>query len=107
MVLDLRPESATYGKWHGVELSGGNGRMLYLPQGCAHGYKTLEPNTEMHYMTSAFYTPSAVGGVRFDDPEFGIAWPLAVTELSEQDSNWPPSRTPPTGRAGNSAWPSS
>src|SRR6476469_9371995 len=65
VVIDLRTESDSYGKWHGVELSGGNGRMLYLPQGCAHGYQTLEPDSEMHYMTSAFYAPSAVRGVRF------------------------------------------
>jgi dTDP-4-dehydrorhamnose 3,5-epimerase len=89
VVLDLRPQSTSYGKWHGVELSSDNGRMLYLPPGCAHGYQTLEPGTEMHYMTSAFYTPTAVRGVRFDDPAFGIDWPLAVTEMSEQDRNWP------------------
>ncbi|MBN9442250.1 dTDP-4-dehydrorhamnose 3,5-epimerase [Bosea sp. (in: a-proteobacteria)] len=89
VVLDLRPESPSYGNWHGVELSGDNGRMLYLPEGCAHGYQTLQPDTEMHYMTSAFYTPAAAKGVRFDDPAFGIAWPLAITEISEQDRNWP------------------
>jgi dTDP-4-dehydrorhamnose 3,5-epimerase len=89
IVLDLRPGSTTLGKWHGVELSNENGRMLYLPPGCAHGYQTLAAATEMHYMTSAFYTPSAAKGVRFDDPAFAIDWPLAVTELSEQDRNWP------------------
>lgn len=89
VVLDLRPDSPSYGNWHGVELSGDNGRMLYLPEGCAHGYQTLQPDTEMHYMTSAFYTPAAAKGVRFDDPAFGIAWPLGVTEISEQDRNWP------------------
>jgi dTDP-4-dehydrorhamnose 3,5-epimerase len=89
VVLDLRPESTSYGKWQGVELSSDNGRMLYLPPGCAHGYQTLKADTEMYYMTSAFYTPSAVRGVRFDDPAFGIDWPLAVTEMSEQDRNWP------------------
>lgn len=89
VVLDLRPESPSYRSWHGVELSGENGRMLYLPEGCAHGYQTLEADTEMHYMTSAFYTPSAVRGARFDDPAFGIVWPLAVSEISEQDRNWP------------------
>jgi len=89
VVLDLRPESTTYGKWHGVELSSENGRMLYLPPGCAHGYQTLQVGTEMHYMTSAFYTPGAARGVRFDDPAFDIDWPLAVTEMSEQDRNWP------------------
>jgi dTDP-4-dehydrorhamnose 3,5-epimerase len=89
VVLDLRPQSASYGKWYGVELSSENARMLYLPPGCAHGYQTLEADTEMHYMTSAFYTPSTVRGLRFDDPAFGIDWPLAVTEMSEQDRNWP------------------
>jgi dTDP-4-dehydrorhamnose 3,5-epimerase len=90
VVLDLRPESSSYGAWYGVVLSGDNGRMLYLPEGCAHGYQTLEADTEMHYMTSAFYAPAAVRGVRFDDPAFGIVWPLEVTEISEQDRNWPP-----------------
>lgn len=89
VVLDLRPESKSYGAWHGVELSAENGRMLYVPEGCAHGYQTLETCTEMHYMTSAFYAPNAVRGVRFDDPAFEIVWPLAVTEMSEQDRNWP------------------
>jgi dTDP-4-dehydrorhamnose 3,5-epimerase len=73
-------------------LSDANARMLYLPEGCAHGYQTLLPDTEMHYMTSAYYAPRAAAGVRFDDPAFGIAWPLAVTEISEQDRNWPPFR---------------
>lgn len=89
VVLDLRPHSSSYGTWFGAELSEENARMLYLPEGCAHGYQTLRADTEMHYMTSAFYTPSAVHGVRFDDPAFGIAWPLAVSEMSEQDRAWP------------------
>jgi dTDP-4-dehydrorhamnose 3,5-epimerase len=89
VALDLRPGSTTYGKWYGTELSAKNGRMLYVPECCAHGYQTLEDGTEMYYMTSAFYTPSAVRGVRFDDPAFNIQWPLAVTVLSDQDSKWP------------------
>ena len=89
VVLDLRPGSPTYGKWHGIELTASNGRMLYLPEFCAHGYQTLEDDTEMHYMTSAFYTPDAVRGVRFDDPAFDIQWPLEATVVSEQDLNWP------------------
>jgi len=89
VVLDLRPESPSFGAWHGVVLSCDNGRMLYLPEGCAHGYQTLAADTEMHYMTSAFYAPTAVRGVRFDDPAFGIVWPLDVTEISEQDRDWP------------------
>ncbi len=91
VVLDLRPNSPTYGKWYGSELSAENGRMLYLPEGCAHGYQTLEDRTEMYYMTSQFYTPGAARGARFDDPAFSIRWPIAVTVVSEQDRNWPPS----------------
>ncbi len=89
VVLDLRPGSPSCGKWYGAELSAENGRMLYVPEGCAHGYQTLEDGTEMYYMTSAFYTPAAVAGARFDDPAFGIRWPLAATAVSEQDQNWP------------------
>jgi dTDP-4-dehydrorhamnose 3,5-epimerase len=89
VVLDLRPGSPTYGQWYGVELTPQNGRMLYVPEHCGHGYQTLEDNTEMFYMTSAFYTPGAARGVRFDDPAFGIAWPLPASVVSEQDRNWP------------------
>jgi dTDP-4-dehydrorhamnose 3,5-epimerase len=90
VVLDLRPASPSYGKWYGIDLSAENGRMLYLPEGCVHGYQTLEDDTEMYYMTSEVYTPSAARGVRFDDPAFGIGWPLPVTTISDQDRNWPP-----------------
>jgi len=89
VVLDLRSESTSYGKWYGAELSAENGRMLYVPERCAHGYQTLEDCTEMYYMTSAFYTPAAVRGVRFDDSRFSIQWPLVPTVVSEQDRNWP------------------
>lgn len=89
VVLDLRPGSPSYGEWYGVELSAENCRMLYVPGNCGHGYQTLEDCTEMYYMTSGFYTSSAVRGVRFDDPGFGIRWPLDATVVSEQDSSWP------------------
>jgi dTDP-4-dehydrorhamnose 3,5-epimerase len=89
VALDLRRGSQSYGKWYGTELSAENGRMLYLPEGCAHGYQTLEESAEMYYMTSMYYTPGAVRGVRFDDPRFGIHWPLTPTVVSEQDRNWP------------------
>lgn len=89
VALDLRPGSSRYGTWCGVVLSAESGRMLYVPEGCAHGYQTLEEETEMYYMTSAFYTPHAARGVRFDDPAFQIKWPLAATAVSEQDRNWP------------------
>jgi dTDP-4-dehydrorhamnose 3,5-epimerase len=89
VLVDVRPDSATYLRWFGVELSAENGRMLFVPEGCAHGYQTLEDCTEMHYMTSAFYTPTAARGVRFDDPAFAVRWPLEATIISEQDRNWP------------------
>jgi dTDP-4-dehydrorhamnose 3,5-epimerase len=89
VVLDLRIESPSYGRWYGVELTPANGQMLYVPEMCAHGYQTLQDDTEMFYMTSAFYTPGAVRGVRFDDPMFSISWPLLPTTVSEQDRAWP------------------
>lgn len=89
VVLDLRPESPSYGEWYGAGLSAENGRMLYVPEHCAHGYQTLDEYTETYYMTSGFYTPSSVCGVRFDDPVFSIQWPLVAKVVSEQDRNWP------------------
>lgn len=89
VVLDLRPQSPSYGDWYGVELTAENSRMLYVPENCAHGYQTLEDCTEMYYMTSAFYNPSSARGVRFNDPQFGIQWPLVPTLVSDQDRNWP------------------
>ncbi|MGD0445085.1 MAG: dTDP-4-dehydrorhamnose 3,5-epimerase [Edaphobacter sp.] len=89
VALDLRPDSPSYGQWFGTVLSAENGRLLYVPERCAHGYQTLEDSTEMYYMTSGLYTPKAAGGARFDDPSFGIDWPEIVTVLSEQDRNWP------------------
>ena len=89
VVLDLRPNSASYGTWHGAELSADNGRMLFVPEQCAHGYQTLEDDTEMYYLTSQFYTPSVASGVRFNDPAFDIEWPLPASVVSDQDRNWP------------------
>jgi dTDP-4-dehydrorhamnose 3,5-epimerase len=88
VVVDLRSESPTYHKWYGVALSPQNGRMLYVPERCAHGYQTLEDDTDIYYLTSQYYAPDASGGVRFNDPAFNIEWPLGVTAISEQDRNW-------------------
>jgi dTDP-4-dehydrorhamnose 3,5-epimerase len=63
--------------------------MLYAPEGFAHGYQTLADETEMYYFTTARYAPAAARGVRYDDPALGIAWPLPVTVISDQDRNWP------------------
>jgi dTDP-4-dehydrorhamnose 3,5-epimerase len=89
LVLDLRPDSSTYKRWAGVELTAENRRMLYIPMGCAHGYLTLEDDTEMYYSTSAFYSAPASAGVRYDDPEFGIQWPEEVSVISDKDRAWP------------------
>jgi dTDP-4-dehydrorhamnose 3,5-epimerase len=89
VVVDLRVESPSYGQWYGAELTAENGGMLYVPALCAHGFQTLEDSTEIYYMTSGFYASGAVRGVRFDDPAFGINWPLAPTVVSGQDRSWP------------------
>ena len=89
VAIDLRPGSSSYGKWYGVELNAENGKMLYVPPLCAHGCQTLDDCTDIYYMASKYYTPGAVRGVRFNDPAFGIQWPLEATAVSEQDRNWP------------------
>lgn len=89
VLVDLRPASATFGTWYGTTLTAENGNMLYVPEGCAHGYQTLEDETELYYMTSAVYAPAAVRGLRYDDPSVGIRWPLPPQEVSEQDRRWP------------------
>lgn len=89
VIIDLRPESPTYKHWLGAELSDENHVMLYVPEGCAQGYITLADNTEIYYHTSEFYHPESATGVRFDDPEFGIVWPIEVSVISQQDREWP------------------
>jgi len=88
-ILDLRPHSPTFGKWFGAELSANNRSMMFVPEGFAHGFITLQPDTEVLYMVSAFYSPAHERGVRFDDPMFGISWPETPTEISEKDRKWP------------------
>ena len=89
VIIDLRPASPTYRRWEGFELTAENGRMLYVPAGFAHGFQTLRDDTDASYLVSHPYTPGAEGGVRFDDPAFGIAWPLPVGTISEKDAAWP------------------
>jgi dTDP-4-dehydrorhamnose 3,5-epimerase len=88
--VDLRPESPTYRKWHGVHLTAGDNRMFYVPEGCGHGFQSLTDDTEVQYQTSAFFAPSHATGVRYNDPAFKVEWPEPVTMLSEADTNWPP-----------------
>jgi dTDP-4-dehydrorhamnose 3,5-epimerase len=89
VIVDLRPESPTYLDHVSVELTSDNHRALYVPERFAHGYQVLEDATEMTYQAGEFYTPSTEGGLRYDDPDLGLAWPLPVTEMSDQDRAWP------------------
>jgi dTDP-4-dehydrorhamnose 3,5-epimerase len=89
VIVDLRPQSSTYKRWLGVELSADNYRMLYVPEGFAHGYQTLSDDTELWYQTSQFYAPEFARGVRYDDQAFDIRWPLEVTVISDADHGWP------------------
>ncbi|RTE07912.1 dTDP-4-dehydrorhamnose 3,5-epimerase [Paenibacillus whitsoniae] len=75
VIIDLRPESKTYKKWVSVELTADNRTMLYVPEGFAHGFQTLQDETEVFYQMSEFYDPECARGARWDDPAFGIEWP--------------------------------
>lgn len=85
VALDLRPESPTFGRSFGAELSAENRRMMYVPKGFAHGFITLEDDTEAFYFVDAFYAPQHERGVRYDDPKFDIRWPMKPTVVSEKD----------------------
>ena len=89
VVLDMRPDSPSYKKWGSFELSAENSRALYIPEGCAHGFQTLKDSTEVFYEMGAYYNPEAARGIRFDDPAFGITWPLPVSVISERDKTHP------------------
>ena len=93
VIIDLRKDSSTVGQWYGLELSSENGLMLYAPEGFAHGYQTLQDDTEIYYMTSAAYAPASARGVRYDDPGFSIRWPLPVSVISATDRAWPDYRS--------------
>lgn len=88
VIVDLRPESPTYLDHISVELSSDNHRALYVPERFAHGYQALEDVTEMSYQASEFYTAEAEGGLRYDDPDLGLSWPLSATEISDKDRAW-------------------
>lgn len=89
VAIDLRPGSDTLCQWFGAELSGDNGRMLYVPVGMAHGFQTLEDSSDVHYQMSHHYVAEQARGVRFDDPAFGIEWPLPDPIVSERDRQFP------------------
>jgi len=89
VVVDLRKDSSTFMEWHAEELSQDNSRMLIIPEGCAHGFQTLEARSELLYLHTEYYTPDAEDGLVYNDPLLNISWPLPVTEISERDLRHP------------------
>jgi dTDP-4-dehydrorhamnose 3,5-epimerase len=89
-IVDMRPDSPTYLQHFGVELTADNRRALFVPESFAHGFQTLEDETDVFYEVSQFYTPGTERGYRHDDPAFGIEWPLEVTVISDKDATWEP-----------------
>ncbi len=90
VAVDLRTGSSTFLRWHAEELAPDNARMLVIPEGCAHGFQVLEPESELFYLHTALYMPETEGGVSCNDPRLGITWPLPVEGLSRRDSGFPP-----------------
>ena len=87
-IVDIRKGSPTFLQWGGVELTENNHRMIYIPEGFAHGFQALTDDVEMLYFHTQFYSPQSEGGLRFDDPMLGISWPISVTTVSERDRNF-------------------
>jgi dTDP-4-dehydrorhamnose 3,5-epimerase len=89
VIIDIRSASPTYRRWEGFELSGDNGHQLYIPKGFAHGFQTLSDDVEVSYLISEPYAPQSATGIRYDDPCFGITWPLPLSQIAEKDLHWP------------------
>ncbi len=89
VIIDLRPESPTWRQWFAVELTSRNRLMVYVPEAFAHGFQTLEDDSEVLYQVSAYYDQESARGVRWDDPAFGIDWPLPITVISQRDREHP------------------
>lgn len=89
VAVDLRADSRTLLQWHGEELSAQNGRMLVIPEGCAHGFQVLEEESELLYLHTAFYIPSSEGGIQPNDARLAIPWVLPIRDLSERDLKHP------------------
>jgi dTDP-4-dehydrorhamnose 3,5-epimerase len=98
VIIDLRPQSPTYLRHFGVRLDDENRRALFVPPLFAHGYQALTDGSEVSYQVSEFYTPGQERGLRYDDPAFGIEWPLPVTAISEKDASWAPFEREAVGR---------
>jgi dTDP-4-dehydrorhamnose 3,5-epimerase len=89
VVIDLRRDSPTYCKWLGLDLTADNGCALYIPAGIAHGFQTLEDNTDLYYHMGEFYEPTLARGARWNDPAFGVQWPVSDPILSDKDAAYP------------------
>ena len=89
VIVDLRPDSPTFRRWTGLELSEENRMMVYVPKGFAHGFQTLRDDTELQYQISIAYAPSSARGIRWDDPKLAVQWPLPVTHISDKDRDYP------------------
>lgn len=89
VIVDLRQDSQTYMHWHSQVLDSRTMDMMCVPEGFAHGFQSLENNSEIVYFTTEYFTPECEGGVRYDDPAIGIDWPMAVTGISEKDASHP------------------
>lgn len=99
VIIDLRPDSPTFTKWLAAELTATNHRMLYIPAGFAHGFQTLDEDSEVFYQISEFYAPEYARGVRWNDPAFGIQWPPANRTISTRDDTYPDFVNPNSLRA--------
>ena len=89
IIVDIRKGSPTFLQWYGIELSAENKKMLYIPEGFAHGFQTLSDDSALIYHHTALYTPGAEGGLRYNDPALAISWPMAVSVISERDKQHP------------------
>jgi dTDP-4-dehydrorhamnose 3,5-epimerase len=88
LIVDLRPHSSTYLHHYGVQLTAENRRALYIPEMFAHGFQTLDDNSEVFYQMSEFYTPKLARGLRYDDPKLGVKWPFPASSISDKDQTW-------------------
>lgn len=88
VAVDIRKDSPTYLKWHGEILAAENEKMIYIPEGFAHGFQTLNEDSELLYLHTEFYSPKHEGGIRFDDPKINIEWPLEITMVSNRDKQF-------------------
>ncbi|MDN3643375.1 dTDP-4-dehydrorhamnose 3,5-epimerase [Lutimonas halocynthiae] len=89
VIVDLRPDSPTYKRWCGVELTADNYKMIYVPENFAHGFLTLEDNSEVYYMVTQFYSAEHEGGLHYNDSDINIEWPIEINEISDKDDKHP------------------